>query len=173
MATNVILPALGMAQDSGKILEWLKAEGEQVNQGEPIVVIETDKASVELEAPASGVLARVTAAGSEVPVAEVIALILAPGESASDSQAPAGSGARAVTDGPHSIASGVEPSTDGRSRVAHPPIEAPAPIDGRRRRLASPKARRVAAELGVNLAALRGTGPGGVVLAGDVQARQR
>src|SRR5579859_5425652 len=77
MATNVILPALGMAQDTGKIVEWLKAEGQHVTAGEPLVVIETDKAAVDLDAPATGILAQVSAkAGDEVPVAQVIAVIL-------------------------------------------------------------------------------------------------
>lgn len=84
MATDVILPALGMAQDTGKIVEWLKAEGEAVTAGEPLVVVETDKAAVDLEAPATGILSRVTAqVGDEVPVGQVIAVILAPGEALS------------------------------------------------------------------------------------------
>ena len=82
MATNVILPALGMAQETGKVVRWLKAEGEQVTKGDPLAEIETDKATVELEAPATGVLANVTAAGDEdIPVGQVIAMIVAPGES--------------------------------------------------------------------------------------------
>src|SRR5690348_6324997 len=84
MATEVILPALGMAQDTGKIVEWLKAEGEAVTAGEPLVVIETDKAAVDLEAPATGILSRVAAqVGDDVPVGQVIAVILAPGETPS------------------------------------------------------------------------------------------
>ena len=74
MATDVILPALGMSQDTGKIVRWLKREGEQVAKGEPLLEVETDKASVEIEAPADGVLARVSAAaGDDVPVGRVIA----------------------------------------------------------------------------------------------------
>src|SRR5207247_312618 len=81
MATNVILPALGMAQETGKVVRWLKTEGEQVIKGEPLAEIETDKATVELEAPASGMLANVTAASDEdIPVGQVIAMIMAPGE---------------------------------------------------------------------------------------------
>src|SRR6266849_5474592 len=81
MATDVILPALGMSQDTGKIIQWLKSEGEQVVKGEPLVEIETDKATVEIEAPANGVLARVSAAaGEDIPVGQVIAAILAPEE---------------------------------------------------------------------------------------------
>ena len=81
MATDVILPALGMSQDTGKIVQWLKTEGQQVVKGEPLVEIETDKATVEIEAPANGVLARVSAAaGEDIPVGQVIAAILAPEE---------------------------------------------------------------------------------------------
>jgi pyruvate dehydrogenase E2 component (dihydrolipoamide acetyltransferase) len=75
MATNVIMPALGISQDTGKIIRWIKTEGQSVTQGEPLLEIETDKAAVELEAPASGILAKVTAReGDEVPVAQVIAI---------------------------------------------------------------------------------------------------
>src|SRR5947209_10550305 len=78
MATDVILPALGMSQETGKILQWLKAEGEQVTKGEPLVEIETDKATVEIEAPAEGMLAHVAfTTGDDVPVGQVIAAILA------------------------------------------------------------------------------------------------
>jgi len=81
MATDVILPVLGMAQDTGKVVQWLKAEGEQVTKGQPIVEVETDKATVELEAPADGVLTGLAAtAGDDVPVGQVIAQILAPNE---------------------------------------------------------------------------------------------
>lgn len=78
------MPALEMAQDTGKLIQWLKQEGETVSKGEPLMEIETDKVTVEIEAPSSGRLANVTARpGDEVPVGEVIALILEPGEEAS------------------------------------------------------------------------------------------
>jgi pyruvate dehydrogenase E2 component (dihydrolipoamide acetyltransferase) len=81
MPTDVIMPALELAQETGKILQWLKAPGDTVTKGEPIVEIETDKVTVEIEAPASGVLREVTArAGDVVPVGRTIALIFAPGE---------------------------------------------------------------------------------------------
>src|ERR671938_83649 len=80
MGTDVIMPALGMAQDTGKVLHWRKAPGEFVVKGEPLVEVETDKVTVEIEAPASGVLANVTVApGDEVPVGRVIAVIQEPG----------------------------------------------------------------------------------------------
>ncbi|MEJ2289922.1 MAG: hypothetical protein P8Y02_15070 [Deinococcales bacterium] len=70
MAKDVIMPVLGMNQDTAVLLNWLKQEGEQVEEGEPIMEVETDKATMELDAPASGTLARVTArAGEEVKVA--------------------------------------------------------------------------------------------------------
>ena len=81
MATNVIMPALGVAQQTGTLLKWLKAEGQSVSKGEPLMEIETDKATVEIEAAASGILTQVKAkAGDEVPVGQRIALILAPGK---------------------------------------------------------------------------------------------
>ena len=78
------MPALGVAQQTGTLLKWLKSEGQSVSKGEPLMEIETDKATVEIEAPGSGVLANVTASpGDEVPVGNQIAVILAPGEVAS------------------------------------------------------------------------------------------
>jgi pyruvate dehydrogenase E2 component (dihydrolipoamide acetyltransferase) len=153
MATDVIMPALGMAQETGKVLRWLKAEGEPVTQGELLLEIETDKATAELEAPATGTLARVTAAaGDEIPVGQVIALILAPGEAV-----PAGEPvARNVT------APVVEPPLASMPGAASAP-EAPA-----RRAPASPRARRLARERGVDLEAVTGSGPGGAIVAGDL-----
>jgi pyruvate dehydrogenase E2 component (dihydrolipoyllysine-residue acetyltransferase) len=169
MATDVILPVLGMAQDTGKIVEWLKAEGEAVTAGEPLVVIETDKAAVDLEAPATGILSRVAAkVGDEVPVAQVIAVILAPGEAAlspipSPIPSPKGGG-------------GPEPEPEPEPEaIAVPGVAAASPFGAggaNGRRQASPKARRIAAERGVDLVAVRGSGPGGVVLAADVLAAE-
>ena len=81
MATEIIMPALGMAQKTGIIIRWLISEGEKVDKGVPIMEIETDKATVEIESPASGILSHVTAEeGDEIPVGERIAWILADGE---------------------------------------------------------------------------------------------
>ena len=75
------MPALGVAQQTGTLLKWLKAEGQSVTKGEPLMEIETDKSTVEIEAVASGILAKLTAKpGDEVPVGQTIALILASGE---------------------------------------------------------------------------------------------
>ena len=84
MPAEVIMPALGMAQETGKVLRWLKAEGETVAKGEPLLEIETDKVTVEVEAPAGGTLSGIVAAdGAEVPVGQAIAVILAAGEAPS------------------------------------------------------------------------------------------
>ena len=81
MSSDVIMPALGMAQETGKVLRWLKAEGDAVAKGEPLLEVETDKVTVELESPGDGVLAGIRAAeGDDVPVGETIAFVLAVGE---------------------------------------------------------------------------------------------
>ena len=85
---RVVMPALEMAQDTGTLLRWLKNEGEQVQRGEPLMEIETDKVTLEIESGGSGVLTQVSAGpGDEVPVGQVIALLLAEGEEA-ESLAP-------------------------------------------------------------------------------------
>ena len=81
MPKEVIMPALGMAQDEGVLLRWLKKEGEMVTAGEPLMEVATDKVDVQVEAPASGLLTAVTAQeGDEIPVGQVIGLIAAEGE---------------------------------------------------------------------------------------------
>ncbi len=143
MATNVVLPALGMAQETGKVVRWLKAEGEQVIKGEPLAEIETDKATVELEAPATGVLVKVTAASDkDIPVGQVIAMIVAPGESPQ----PQGRGQASPL---HFAASAREDAMVRASTDGH---EAPRTGAGRTSGVAiSPLAERIAADLNVDL----------------------
>ena len=152
------MPALGVAQETGKVLRWIAMEGQTVEKGAPIMEIETDKVTVEVEAPASGTLAGIRfSEGADVPVGNVVALIVAEGEEV-PAEAPA-----AVTDGtPEPVPSGSEPQGGGNG--ATPPASRPA-----RRVLASPKARRIAKEKGVDLAALAGSGPRGAVIAADVE----
>ena len=148
MPVNVIMPALGMSQETGKLLRWLVAEGQPVRQGQPLMEIETDKVTVEIESPASGVLAGVRAlAGQEVAVGHVVAVILAPGEipPASTPVAPAAAQPAARVH-------------ETQRPAAVQPGRAPA----------SPKARRLAQELGVDLWTVPGSGPGGEVTAADV-----
>src|SRR5713101_991006 len=146
MATNVILPALGMAQETGKVVRWLKAEGEQVMKGEPLAEIETDKATVELEAPATGVLANVTAASDkDIPVGQVIAMIVSPGESPQ----PQGRGLPS----PLHVGAGLAPAReDAMVRASTDGHEAPRTGAGRTSGVAiSPLAERIAADLNVDL----------------------
>src|SRR5690348_16951054 len=162
MATDVILPALGMAQDTGKIIEWLKAEGDSVTAGEPLVVIETDKAAVDLEAPATGILSRVAAkVGEEVPVAQVIAVILAPEEATPSPKEGGEPDAERVAHAPAHATTSTPGHAQRQPAQPVPIAHASSPFEtqrANRRRQASPKARRIAAERGVDLAAVRGTG---------------
>ncbi len=165
MPTNVIMPALGVAQQTGTLLKWLKSEGQTVTQGEPLMEIETDKSTVEIEAAASGILSRVTAkAGDEVPVGQTIALILAPGE-ALPTQHGAPAAAPPFSSLPPGGGESISKSSKGATATAT--AIATAPTGGRI--LASPKAKRIAKEQGIELGSLRGSGPEGSVLAADVQ----
>jgi pyruvate dehydrogenase E2 component (dihydrolipoamide acetyltransferase) len=151
MATEVIMPALGLAQETGKVLRWLKAEGESVAKGEPLLEVETDKVTVEVEAPAEGILGGLRAGeGDDVPVGQPVAFVLAPGESAPE---PA-----AVTPAPR--ATEAEPAEASAE---------PKPGPKARRRLASPKARRLAREQGIEVDSVTGSGPHGSVLAADLE----
>src|SRR5580692_10276630 len=98
MAISVVMPALEMAQENGKLLAWRKKEGESVRKGEPLLEIETDKAVVEVEAPGDGVLTGITAnVGAVVPVGETIAWLVAPGEKAPTKVAAAAPTARGTS----------------------------------------------------------------------------
>src|SRR3954451_12204694 len=97
MPADVIMPMLGMAQETGKVLRWLKDAGDSVRKGEPLMEVETDKVTVEIEAPADGTLAGVAAAGGEdVPVGQVIAYVLAAGEQLPEPDARTAPAAAAV-----------------------------------------------------------------------------
>jgi len=193
MPTNVIMPALEMAQETGKVLRWIKSPGDRVVKGESIVEIETDKVTVEIEAPASGILRDVSAqAGDVVPVGKTIALIFAAGEAGAASSRPAAAPAAAAS---AVVTASAETSTSAgavkasplarklaeqhgvdltRMKTASGRIEKAdvlAYVESRaslRLTAASPKARRLAAERGVDLKIVRGSGPGGAILAADV-----
>jgi pyruvate dehydrogenase E2 component (dihydrolipoamide acetyltransferase) len=155
MAISIVMPALEMAQETGKLLAWRKNEGEQVTKGEPLLEIETDKAVVEVEAPGDGLLAGVTAQiGDEIPVGQTIAWLVKPGETPPSGKETKSPAIRATT-APDRVSSAAPPAADGHA-VSTPQI--------------SPKARRLAKELSVDFAQIPGTGPGGVITAEDVQA---
>jgi pyruvate dehydrogenase E2 component (dihydrolipoamide acetyltransferase) len=154
------MPALGMAQETGKLLRWIKAEGEQVAKGEPLMEVETDKVTVEIEAPADGILGAVSASeGDDVPVGHVIAFVLAEGESA-----------------PEFVAAPAAAPASAANGTSAPSAPEPRPGDNLqlgntgRRVLASPKARRLAREHGVPIEEIAGSGPYGAVQAADVLA---
>ncbi len=168
MATDVIMPALGMAQEKGTLLNWLKAEGDSVKKGEPLMEVETDKATVEVEAPASGILADVTAAaGDEIAVGKKIAVIVAPGETSTTKQKS--TSALDQDPLPHPLPKG-EGRGEGRAAGSKStPSAKPAAQTrpGSERILASPAARRIAKEKNIDLASLKGSGPEGSVVAED------
>ena len=199
MPANVIMPALELAQESGKVLHWLKSPGDTVTKGEPLVEIETDKVTTEIEAPASGLLGEVTAQdGDVVPVGQTIALIFAADEARPVGRAPAVAPPPRVGGAPalpapaatikasplaraiakeHGVdlaqvaaAGGKIEKADVLAHIAS--RKESATVSGAAACLtaASPKARRLAAERGLDIGALRGSGPGGAVLAADIVA---
>jgi pyruvate dehydrogenase E2 component (dihydrolipoamide acetyltransferase) len=156
MAISVVMPALEMAQENGKLLAWRKKEGQRVTKGEPLLEIETDKAVVEVEAPGDGILAGVTAdVGAVIPVGETIAWLVAPGEKPPAKSAAAAAPAARAASASAARASAPAPAATKQVVRAAPQI--------------SPKARKLARELGVEIEQIRGTGPDGVITAEDVQ----
>jgi pyruvate dehydrogenase E2 component (dihydrolipoamide acetyltransferase) len=153
--TNVIMPALELAQETGKVLRWIKAPGEQVRKGEPLVEIETDKVTVEIEAPASGILSQVTAReGDVIPVGQTIALIAEAGE------APAGSPAVSAPTAPPGTMFPLGSSSSTLSPTGSSPVGTASTLSPQGRGQgegikASPLARRIAAEHGVDLARVK------------------
>jgi pyruvate dehydrogenase E2 component (dihydrolipoamide acetyltransferase) len=154
MAFSVVMPALEMAQETGKLVSWRKKEGESVIKGEPLLEVETDKAVMEIESPADGVLAGVKVQeGAVVPVGQTIAWIVRPGESVPSEVVPAAVTRVATESGASNVASVSSPQT--------------ADTAGAR---ISPKARRLAKEHGVDLSLVRGSGPRGEILTSDILA---
>lgn len=163
MATEVIMPKVDMVMETGELLEWLKKEGDAVRKGDPLFVISTDKAAIEVEAPADGFLAGVNGkVGDVIPVTQVIAYILGSGES---------------LPGPAPVPT-IQPHGNGKehapSDVASVSVEAPVAVNGAApgKIRASPVARRVARELGLDLALIKGRGPRGRIHKADLIAYQ-
>ncbi|MGZ4280142.1 MAG: dihydrolipoamide acetyltransferase family protein [Solirubrobacteraceae bacterium] len=181
---DVVMPRLSDSMEEGTILKWLKAEGDEVTRGDELVEIETDKATMTYEADSAGTLSIVAQEGDTLPIGEVIARIGAGGE------APAGDGARAeATQQAEASGNGgprAAPPAAAPAATAEPPAAAPEPerqpaaaesgaappsADGNGGRAkASPVARRIAREQGIDLSALQGTGPGGRIVKADVEA---
>ena len=157
MATTVVMPQMGFDMQEGTIVRWLKQEGDEVSRGEPIAEIETDKAIVEMEAFASGVLLKtVVGEGQTVPVGQTIAVIGSPGEPLPDlGEAPA---PLTETEAPTEAPADVEEAVAAEVSAAAEQVRA------------SPLARRLAEEKGIDLARVNGSGPGGRITRDDVLA---
>jgi pyruvate dehydrogenase E2 component (dihydrolipoamide acetyltransferase) len=166
MATEIKLPRLGQGMESGTIVKWLKSEGDEVQKGEPLYELDTDKVTQEVEADASGVLLKIAIAEGEVPVGKTIAVIGEQGESVEVSEEGQGEGspARAREQGKER---GREASA--RDDMSEQVTQIHEPQSGNGRVKASPLARRIARERGIDLRNVAGTGPEGRVVAEDVE----
>lgn len=178
MAVEVKLPRLGQGMEAGTIVRWLKAKGDPVAKGEPLYELDTDKVTQEVEADADGVLLEIVVAEGEVDVGTTVAVIGAEGEDVSELLAAASGGdggaARAparvseataeTAEEPAVVRAALEPSTEVGEAVAPPSAREPGA-----RAKASPLARRIARERGIDLATLTGTGPDGRIVAEDVE----
>jgi pyruvate dehydrogenase E2 component (dihydrolipoamide acetyltransferase) len=157
MAISVVMPALEMAQETGKLVSWKKKNGENVRKGELLLEVETDKAVVEIEAAADGILGGITAqVGDVVPVGQTIAWLLKQGEAPPAAAAPTQTG-RTGAAAPQATAS-------APAAASAAPVASAGPVQ------ISPKARRLAKEHGVDVTMIKGTGPGGEIIADDVLA---
>ena len=153
MSVNVTMPKLGLTMKTGKVSKWSKNEGDQVQKGEDLFEVETEKITNKVEAPASGVLFQIVVpAGSTVPVGAILAIIAEPGEQ--PQRIEGGPAGEAAAPAPKSAAAGPAASA-----------EKPKPAG---EIIATPSAKRLARELGVDLAFVKGTGPGGRIKEEDV-----
>src|SRR5213078_4855707 len=162
MAISVVMPALEMAQETGKLVSWKKKEGDSVKKGELLLEVETDKAVVEIEAAGDGILGGVTAKeGAVVPVGQTIAWLLKPGE-----KPPAATAT--VATGRTGAGSMQMPVVEAAS-IAGPQGD-PLTVAVEHNIRISPKARRLAKEHNVDIRTIKGTGPAGEIIAEDVLA---
>ncbi len=161
MPTQILMPKLGLTMTEGTIVEWVAAEGQQVAAGDVVMLIETDKVEAEVEAVADGVVHHTAGVGETLEPGVPVGLLLGAGEAA-----PAGDAPAAPVAAPES-----EPTAEEPAAVPAPATSAPATNVGEGgRMLASPNAKRVAAEMAIDLATVTGTGPGGRITSEDVEA---
>jgi pyruvate dehydrogenase E2 component (dihydrolipoamide acetyltransferase) len=173
---DVVMPRLSDSMEEGTILKWLKAEGDEVVRGDELVEIETDKATMTYEADTPGTLSIVAQEGETLPIGQVIARIGAGGEAAAGDAARAEATQQAEASGNGAPSEAAPAATT--SATAEPPAAAAAPAapssegNGGRAK-ASPVARRIARERGIDLSGLQGSGPGGRIVKADVEAATR
>ena len=184
MITKVFMPKLSDAMETGKVIKWLRKEGDPIKGGDVIAEIETDKANVEIEAFGGGVLRKIVVGeGGQVPVGDLIGVIADPTEdissvvaapakapppakpAASPAAAPAAAGRLPAMESYQSV-----PATMQVVPMAQAVAAAVQPVDGRVK--ASPLARKIAGQTGVDLRLIQGTGPGGRIIRRDVEAAQ-
>jgi len=174
VATEVKLPRLGQGMEAGTIVKWLKAEGDRVERGEPLYELDTEKVTQEVEAEASGVLLKIAVESGEVPVGETVAVIGEEGEQVAEK---ADTGARPQTEQPAEKPATepkrAEPAAAASDGSGVRPRNGSEPTVAAGRVKASPLARRMAHERGVDLASLTGTGPDGRIVAEDVERAEQ
>jgi len=170
MPTNILMPALSPTMEKGNLARWLKKEGDKIKSGDVIAEIETDKATMEYEAADEGRIGKIIVpeGAQGIKVHAPIALLLEEGEDPSSLEkfagaAPSGNGQRAET--PAAPPAGVSPKTEPPPAPAAQPV--PAQVNGDRV-FASPLARRMAHQAGLDLASLRGSGPQGRIVKADI-----
>ena len=177
MATHdIFMPALSSTMTEGKIVEWLKQPGDKVARGESVLVVESDKADMDVESFQEGYLAAVLMpAGSTAPVGETIGLIVETEAEIADAKAKAPTAAPSAAPTAPAAAAPAAPAPPA-APLAPAPLAAPAPISApvaapasNGRLIVSPRARKLASQMGVDLAGLRGTGPNGRIQAEDVE----
>ncbi len=167
MPTNILMPALSPTMEKGNLAKWLKKEGDAIKSGDVIAEIETDKATMEVEAVDEGVLAKILVAegSQDVAVNTPIAVIAADGEDASAAAAPASAPKAA----PQAAAPAAAPAAAAPTAASAPASAAPQATSGARV-FSSPLARRIAKDAGLDLSAITGSGPHGRVVERDVKA---
>ncbi len=182
MATQVIMPKLSPTMEEGQLSRWLKKEGDKVSMGEPLAEIDTDKATMEMQALGNGVLRKILIQeGESAPLGQLIAIIGEPDEDISSftSQAPASAPAKAEAPVAEKAAEQKEPEQAKPAKPAE--VDAPAGGNGRQapaavaqpttgRLIVSPLAARMAAESGIDLRSVNGSGPGGRIIKRDVES---
>ncbi len=171
MAIEVLLPKLGLTMEEGTVDEWLVADGDVITIGMPLLRLATDKIDVDVEAEAEGIIARAVGNGATLAPGSVLGWLLAPGETAPGETAPAGATPVAALPAGTSDSS-PQPSSDTPAEVSSSIATTGSGVASGRHFI-SPNARRVAAQLGVDLASVRGTGPGGRVVSEDVEELAR
>jgi len=173
VATKIIMPKLGFDMSSGKVVRWLKKEGDVVAKGEPVLEIETDKATVEVPADADGLLGKILVTEGEVPVGEAVGEIVGVGEKSTATAALTTMTKRPAVD---AAAKPAQPATQssaamtaaelGAERSANTPAGSKVHVE------ASPLAKRMASEMGIDLSLVKGSGPGGRITREDIEAFQ-